>query len=264
VIEDKGESLIKSQLDFFLVKEQQVIDDILSKQFGYFLLHFNRFNCVDTSTCKIPHQFGYSRQLQFATDICGLANQLPIASESVDLLVMPHILGAIDNQGLLLEEAYRVLRNDGMFILTEFNGWRAKSHKLWQELNKKVPQSINKPIVKKSLKKRLFKPKGSLSQLMSLQSRIFQVEQFGFEVVKKISFPLIIPSKDIGFKQQQWYHKFTTDSSGLAASVCLGYVLLLKKSVSELTPIKPRWNGVKAVVDPLIKKAEPVQKKVKK
>lgn len=256
MVEYKAESLIQRQLEFFLEKEQQIVDDILSQQFGYFLLHFNRFNCLDTSTSKIPHQFGYSRQLQFATDICGLANQLPIASESVDLLVMPHILGAVDHQGLLLAEAYRVLRNDGMFVLTEFNGWRVKSHRLWQELNKKVPQSINQPIAKKSIKKSLkqniFKPKGSLSQLMSLQNRIFQVEQFGFEVVKKISFPLIIPSKDIGFKQQQWYHKFTTDSSGLAASVCLGYVLLLKKSVSELTPIKPRWSGVKAVVDPLI------------
>ena len=264
MIEDNGEILIQRQLDFFLEKEQQIVDDILSQQFGYFLLHFNRFNCLDTSTSKIPHQFGYSRQLQFATDICGLANQLPIASESVDLLVMPHILGAIDHQGLLLAEAYRVLRNDGMFVLSEFNGWRAKSHKLWQELNKKVPQSINQPIVKKSLKNRLLKPKASLTQLMSLRNRIFQVEQFGFEVVKKVSFSLIMPSKNIGFKQQQWYHKFTTDSSGLAASVCLGYVLLLKKSVSELTPIKPRWNGVKSVVDPLIKKVEPVQKKVKK
>ena len=31
-------------IGFFLDKEQQIVDDILSQQFGYFLLNFNRFN----------------------------------------------------------------------------------------------------------------------------------------------------------------------------------------------------------------------------
>ena len=149
-MKSKPESQIEMQLEFFLEKEQEVVDDILTKQFGYFLLHFNRFNCLDTSVSTINNQYFYSRQLQFATNICGLHNQLPLATESIDLVIMPHILSAVEQQGLLLAEAYRVLRNDGMFIISEFNGWRAKSHKLWQQLNKKVPQSINKPIQKRN------------------------------------------------------------------------------------------------------------------
>ena len=145
---------------------------------------------------------------------------------------MPHILGAVEQQGLLLAEAYRVLRNDGMFIISEFNGWRAKSHKLWQQLNKKVPQSINKPIQKRNKfnLKKLLNPKACIAQLMSLQNRVFQLEQFGFEIVKNVSFTLDLPRKNLAQNEQKWYHRFKTKSTGLQSSLCLGYVLLVKKA----------------------------------
>ena len=48
--------MTESSLDYFLQKEQKIIDDLLSQHFGYYLLHFNKFNCLDTSASKISNQ----------------------------------------------------------------------------------------------------------------------------------------------------------------------------------------------------------------
>jgi len=51
----------------------------------------------------------------------GNANELPFASESIDLLVMPHVLEFAADPHQILREAERVLRPEGRLIISGFN-----------------------------------------------------------------------------------------------------------------------------------------------
>ncbi len=51
----------------------------------------------------------------------GSANELPFASESIDLLVLPHILEFADDPHQILREAERVLRPEGRLVISGFN-----------------------------------------------------------------------------------------------------------------------------------------------
>ncbi len=48
---------------------------------------------------------------------------LPLASNSIDLLILPHILECADNPHLVLREAERVLVHEGRLIISGFNPW---------------------------------------------------------------------------------------------------------------------------------------------
>jgi SAM-dependent methyltransferase len=46
---------------------------------------------------------------------------LPFAENSIDLIVLPHVLEFSDNPHPILREAYRVLRPEGQVVLSGFN-----------------------------------------------------------------------------------------------------------------------------------------------
>ena len=49
-------SVLDSKLENFLYKEQKIVDEFLAGFFGYYLIHFNKYNCLDTSVSKISNQ----------------------------------------------------------------------------------------------------------------------------------------------------------------------------------------------------------------
>lgn len=53
--------------------------------------------------------------------ICQYADQLPIESDSLDLLILPFVLNLTTDSASLLKEAERVLVHDGRLIITGFN-----------------------------------------------------------------------------------------------------------------------------------------------
>lgn len=57
----------------------------------------------------------------------GDASVLPIATDSVDLLVLPHVLEFEDNPHQVLSEAGRVLKPEGHMIVLGFNPWSPKT-----------------------------------------------------------------------------------------------------------------------------------------
>ncbi len=48
-------------------------------------------------------------------------NELPIASGSIDLVLLPHLLEQLDNPRLLLTEACRVIKPEGYIVVVGFN-----------------------------------------------------------------------------------------------------------------------------------------------
>ncbi len=55
--------------------------------------------------------------------VIARCDQIPIESESIDVVVIPHCLEFEVNQHAVLREAERVLKPEGQFILLGFNPW---------------------------------------------------------------------------------------------------------------------------------------------
>lgn len=55
------------------------------------------------------------------------ATALPVATESIDMLVLPHVLEFEDNPHQVLNEAARVLKPEGQMIVLGLNPWSPKS-----------------------------------------------------------------------------------------------------------------------------------------
>lgn len=60
--------------------------------------------------------------------IKGVAEFLPIMTESVDMIIMPHVLEFVTDQHHVLREAARILKPEGKLIILNFNPWRFYVH----------------------------------------------------------------------------------------------------------------------------------------
>lgn len=55
--------------------------------------------------------------------VCGEIQQIPIAAESIDFVIMPHSLEFESDQHQVLREVERVLKPEGQLLLLGFNPW---------------------------------------------------------------------------------------------------------------------------------------------
>ena len=222
--------MINHQLESFLQQEQKIVDQLLSEHFGYFLLNFNNFNCIDVDASAIPNQYNYSKSMQFGTDISGDYYQLPFATGSVDMVILPHVLSMVEHKHLVIEEVYRVLRNDGYIIITDFNHWRFKSYKLWKVLN------LRRRHNKSCLVKR--------PDLISSTKCKSLLEQCGFELINGVGFGLTLPAKLAEKGVDSRLHEKKIKQIGLFSNLFVGYAVLAKKQVLELTATGLSWKAV--------------------
>lgn len=104
-----------------LAREQQVLDEVLADIFGYYalqiglpslpLLRASRITCCLTVGAYPPAQ------------VLALGHELPFASQSIDLVVLPHVLEFAEGPHAILREVDRVLVPEGRLVLTGFNPW---------------------------------------------------------------------------------------------------------------------------------------------
>ena len=243
---NKKTSVIESKLENFLYKEQKIVDELLSQFFGYYLIHFNKYNCLDTSISKISNQINYSDLVKLGTNISGDNNNLSFNSDSIDFVLIPHFLECSENPDKIISEVHRVLRGDGGFLITGFNKHRVNSGVLLSLLSKKSGLEENKR---------------KLSDISSVSSQVELLKKQGFEIINIKSFALSLPSVN-NPKDKSWGYNFTTSSLSMPSFFCFGYVILAKKKVAEILPLKPKWSRVsRSVNGGLIKKRNPAQSK---
>lgn len=92
---------------------------------------------LGTETCYIDSDFrsnfaivdidGSAGTSAKASLLRGDAAQLPIPTESIDILVLPHVLEFEDNPHQVLSEAVRVLKPEGQMIVLGINPWSPKA-----------------------------------------------------------------------------------------------------------------------------------------
>ena len=161
-------SVLDSKLENFLYKEQKIVDEYLASFFGYYLIHFNNYNCLDTSVSKISNQINYTDLIKLGTDISGDTTNLPIKSDSIDFILMPHTLDACKFPKQKISEAHRVLRGEAGLLITGFNKHRVNSSTLLNLLRKKSGDAGGKV---------------KIPDMHSLSSQVEILTKQGFEVL---------------------------------------------------------------------------------
>jgi SAM-dependent methyltransferase len=122
---------------YVLAWEQQALDAATIDRFGFFALQIGlpeidllRANRMPSKICLIEdaadhahaeHAPTTSAGASALSPVRGSAYELPFASQSIDLVVLPHVLEFADEPHQILREVERVLRAEGQLIVTGFN-----------------------------------------------------------------------------------------------------------------------------------------------
>ncbi len=122
------------------------VEHLLTNTFGYYLVQVGMAERFDTAlaTSRIRHRIKltgeYTKGLTNAP-IVGLASALPIASDSIDAVLLPHVLDFTDSPKAVLDEVERVLIPEGRVVIVGFNAlsawglrrliWRSKGRVPW-------------------------------------------------------------------------------------------------------------------------------------
>ncbi|MCW8889255.1 MAG: class I SAM-dependent methyltransferase [Sedimenticola sp.] len=210
-----------------LAREQQVLERLLSECFGYYLM---QVGCVGQpieplKLSRIKTQIVLLEQEGDSigsTRGCVVADPLhiPVASDSVDAVLLTHTLDFTRDPHQLLREVERVLIPEGHVIITGFNPWSLWG--LWQLFrlrSRQVPWCGH------------FISPWRMHDWLSL---------LGFEVKEEQAIMFRPPLRQEGIMQRL---EFLERVGGRFWSPLSGaYVIQAVKRVSRLTPIKPAWK----------------------
>lgn len=106
--------------------EQAQIEELLQNVFGYHAIQIGLPQWPLMQQNRISHK--WYTHTDNISDTAGLAvvcqpEQLPFATESIDLLVLPHTLETSSDPHQVLREVERVLVPEGQVVITGFNPW---------------------------------------------------------------------------------------------------------------------------------------------
>ena len=227
------EDWLKTALgEALLQQESRVVEEVLDGIFGEHCLQlgmwgdnrtFSRF--ARTQRCCI-----LSETAEGGPSAVAELHRLPVESDSIDAVLLPHTLDFSDRQHAILREVDRVLRSNGQIVILGFNPGG-----LWG-LRRLVPGAGMPPGADHLISDRRLR-----DWLQLLDMRIQSASRYFFH------WPLpgnkARASNEWERRGQAWWPE-------LAAC----YMLTAQKRVSTLTPVRPLWRRKPQVVTGL---AEP-------
>lgn len=161
-------------------------------------------------------------------DTYGHLHRLPVASDSIDAVLLPHTLDFSDRPHAILREVHRVLRSDGHLVVLGF-----KPGGLWG-LRRLVPGAGLPPAVE-----RLISDRQLSDWLRLLDLRIHGVTRYFFR------WPL---SGNRGPSSPVWERRGQRLWPELAAC----YMLSAQKRLFTMTPVRKPWRSRPKVVGGLV------------
>ncbi len=203
---------------------KQSINDHLTdwwpKFFGYHLLKVGNLSCeLDTSTCQIKHQVGVAEQ-SLSAGVKADIDELPFSHHAVDVTILSHCLEFCPDPHHLIREAHRVLIPDGYLVISGFNPYSfCGLAKLLYFRSESFPWSG-----------RFFTPARIKDWLHLL----------GFEVLEEKRMIYSSLTRKTSLSRYNLWHQFCLKYLSKLGSV---YVLVAKKRVLPLTPIKAKWRA---------------------
>jgi len=191
-----------------------------SKFFGYHLIKLGALSSeIEIPDCTINHQVNISIKNNL-TDVVGDIDDLPLQEHSVDVCLLSHALEFSLDPHHVVREANRVLIPNGYLVLTGFNPLSLVG------LNRLLPYRRNKT----PWNEHFFSP-------MRVKDWLHLM---GFEILADQRCLHSNLTGKVGSEslQQKW-HTFAKNYLPALGSV---YVIVAKKRVLPLTPIKPKWQ----------------------
>ncbi|MFO1318773.1 MAG: methyltransferase domain-containing protein [Burkholderiales bacterium] len=106
---------------YLLEREQGFFDGEVADVFGFHALQFGLpgYDFLRTNRIATRHTVGMEACVTIRAD----TGDLPVATSSVDLVLLPHTLEFSSNPHQLLREVQRILVPEGHIVLSGFNPW---------------------------------------------------------------------------------------------------------------------------------------------
>mgnify|MGYP000318389818 CR=1 FL=1 len=123
-----------------LAQQQLMVDELTTSCFGYYLLQLGVAPDVELySECRVQNKFR-SHPANVSVNTMAEYEQLPFASESLDVVLLHHAQELSTNPHLLLRELQRVIVPRGHLILFGFNPWSPIG--VYKQLQRFFPHSL--------------------------------------------------------------------------------------------------------------------------
>lgn len=206
--------------------EQAHLNEILPQLFGYHIVHCSIIpRYYDLSKSPIHHQIYLLDQSKLqeshTAGACVDYYQLPFASNSVDVVVLPHVLEFLHEPHVVLREASRIVIPEGHIIIIGFN-----PHSLWglwrwlKNSNEQAPWG------------------GSFIPPYKIHNWLMA---YDFNEMQRKTFFYTIPNAQTptaSIRQRM----FDTINERLRSHWGAAYIYQAQKKVSALTPLRPVWR----------------------
>jgi SAM-dependent methyltransferase len=190
------------------------------KFFGYHLLKIGALSgYINSDGCSIKHQMNLVERKR-SGDIIADVDDLPFLEHSIDVCLLSHALEFSLDPHHVVREANRVLIPNGYLVITGFNPFSLAG------LNKFIPYRKNNT----PWNERFF-------SAMRVKDWLHLM---GYEILvdEKILHTSLSGKLNQG-KLAKYWQKIASEFFPRLGSV---YVLVAKKRVHPLTPIKPKWK----------------------
>ncbi|MDJ0777453.1 MAG: methyltransferase domain-containing protein [Gammaproteobacteria bacterium] len=95
---------------------------VLTTTFGYYSVQLGCHGVADRllENCRVKHHFTLD-EVDSGAQVCAHPAMLPVATDSVDLVILMHHLSNTAEPHAVLREAFRVLIPEGRLIIIDFN-----------------------------------------------------------------------------------------------------------------------------------------------
>ncbi len=207
-----------------LEAETEALDDILGRLFGY---HMVQLGCPAENdylgSARIGHVIRLDNVCSDASRMAGLIGRvesLPFQSDSVDVVVLPHTLDLSEDPHSVLREIDRILIPEGHVVVIGFNPWSPWGPgRVLKTARRRREDGIH------------------AKSALAIQDWL---KLLGFEIIHLRHFfyrPLFSGDALMGRLQfMEWLGERCFAKMGSC------YILVARKKVTTLTPIRPKWR----------------------
>jgi SAM-dependent methyltransferase len=106
---------------YLLEKERAYLDDVTPDIFGYHALQLGMPEVDLLRESRIAHRVRVAAAEH--PDVYAKCHELPLATQSIDLVLLPHVLEFASEPHAVLREVDRVMMPEGRLVIVGFNPW---------------------------------------------------------------------------------------------------------------------------------------------
>lgn len=215
-----GQSLLEA--------EQELLDEVLPELFGYHLVQLGSTTEDNVLRNSRIHHCSVVDECVTAprATCCASADSLPIDSDSVDVVVMPHTLENARDPHQVLREVDRILIPEGHAVIMGFNPWS-----LWGGWRLAAKFGDHFPW------------NGRFRSISRIKD---WCKLLGFDVLSCHHYFYRPPVKHNGIMNKLQFMERIGDR--WQPPFAAGYMLLTRKRESMLTPVRPSWPARKSLL----------------